>query len=106
MTSALDRIARVACPASATAVTCLPCAADDLHHDDAEGIEQRRVDRDDGEIPGQRPGPVGALGDRQAEEQRVREQAAEADGDASVTGRLKSRRAPRKPAAKPEKAPM
>ena len=55
--------------------------AGELHRGDADEVAERRVDRDDGEVRGEGGGAVGALHDRQAEQHRVGEERAEADGD-------------------------
>ena len=46
-------------------------AAHQFHQCDAEGEEQRRVDGQDCEVPVQRLWAIGALGDRQAQQQRI-----------------------------------
>ncbi len=53
--------------------------ARDLHRGHAQAVAERRVQGDDRVVRGQRVGAIGALGDRQAEEHGVGEQAAEAD---------------------------
>ncbi len=58
----------------------LSTGARPFHQRDAEGVEQRRVDRDDGEVAGQCLGAIGAFGDRHAKQKRVGEQGHKADG--------------------------
>ena len=53
--------------------------AREFHHRDPEGVEHRRMDRDDRPVPGQRIRAVGAFRDRYAQEQRVREKTHEPD---------------------------
>jgi hypothetical protein len=82
-TSALRKMARAslaAVPRRAAAV------ADDLHHGHAERVAEGGVEGDDCEVRLERLGPVGAFGDRQAEQHAVGEQAGEADGDAVLPG--------------------
>ena len=79
--------------------------ADELHHGDADEVAEGRVDRDDREGRGEGGGAVGALHDRQAEEHRVGEERAEADGDRLAGAAVEERRAPRMPRAKQMTAP-
>mgnify|MGYP006926388246 CR=1 FL=1 len=58
-----------------------PAIADHLHRGDPQRIAKGRVDGDDGIVADQVFGAIGALGDGEAEEQRVGEQADKADRD-------------------------
>ena len=63
--------------------------AHQFHRGDADGIAERRVDRDDGIVPGQRAAAIGTLGDRQAKQERIREQPAKADRHTVFPGAAK-----------------
>ena len=56
--------------------------AHDLHRGDAQPIAKRRMHREDRIVGLKRVGPVGAFGDRKAQQNRVGKEAGKGDGDA------------------------
>ncbi|MET3612948.1 hypothetical protein ABID16_001253 [Rhizobium aquaticum] len=70
-----------------------------LHAENAERMEEGRVHRDDREIASQCCRSIGALGDRQAQQQRIRKEAGKADGHRIRHGMLENEIRARKPDA-------
>ncbi len=78
---------------------------DDLHRRQPQRVAERRVQRDDRVVRLQGTCAIGAFGDRQAQQHRIREQAGKADGNAVGPGAFEEIPCPKQPRRKARRRP-